>query len=93
MLDKKNEGDHKAANASHPGDEAKKSKEMDPPSSAKINTYSIARAECPGGAFLRVPLKRVGLERCFYPNSPPTDTVTMANMSDFSLPKLSETLK
>ena len=91
MLDKKNEGDHKAANASHPGDEAKKSKEMDAPSCAKADTYSITRAECPGedeGRFLRV-----GLERCLYPNSPPTDTVTMANMSDFSLPKLSETLR
>ena len=57
MLDKKNEGDHKAANASHPGDEAKKSKEMDPPSCAKIDTYSITRAECPGeeeGRFLRI---------------------------------------
>ena len=51
MLDKKNEGDHKAANASHPGDEAKKSKEMDPPSCAKIDTYSTPRAECPGEDF------------------------------------------
>ena len=57
MLDKKNEGDHKAANASHPGDEAKKSKEMDAPSCPKVDTYSAPRAECPGeeeGRFLRI---------------------------------------
>ena len=91
MLDKKNKGDHKAANASHPGDEAKKSKEMDAPSCPKVDTYSTPRAECPGeDFFFRVLLM---LERFFYPNSPPTDTVTMANMSDFSLPKLSETLR
>ena len=28
-----------------------------------------------------------------HPNSPPTDTVTMASMSDLSLPKLSDTLE
>ena len=122
MLDKKNEGHHKASDASHPGDESQEAKQVDSPSCSQLFSYPIPCAERPAQRFPRVIMWCMGngilslgsnwsyssykrtVERfslvmskfwrkSAHPNSPPTDTVTMANMRDLSLPKLSDTLE
>ena len=47
MLNKKNEGNHEASDASHPCDEAEEAKKVDSPSCSQVNTDSIPRAKCP----------------------------------------------
>ena len=48
MLDKKNEGNHKASNASHSCDETQEAKEVDSKSCLQVDADPIPRAERPG---------------------------------------------
>lgn len=48
MLDKKNEGNHKASDASHSSDETEEAKKVDSPSSSQVDADPIPSAERPG---------------------------------------------